>query len=63
MVKRGLPSLSGVDDERFDFEVYNGRDGWVKVMEEAWKSIRLDPPDLWTITIRELPEERERRKS
>jgi len=62
MVKRSLPDLSGVDVERFDFEVYNARDGWVKVMEEAWKSIRLDTPDLWTIIIQELPEEREQRK-
>jgi len=62
MVKRGLPDLSGVDEERFDFEVYNARDGWIKVMEEAWKSIRLDTPDLWTIIIQELPEERQQRK-
>lgn len=63
MVKRSFKDLSEIDVERFNFEVCNGRGAWTKVMEEAWRSIRRDPPAVWIITIQEVPEEREYRKS
>jgi hypothetical protein len=62
-VKRGFPNLAWVDADRFDFEIYNHRGLWVRVMEDAWELLNRDPPLVWVIKIRELPEERQERKS
>jgi hypothetical protein len=62
-VKRGFPNLAWVDADRFDFEIYNHRGLWVRVMEDAWELLNRDPPLVWVIKIRELPEERHERKS
>jgi hypothetical protein len=35
----------------------------VTVLEEAWEAIRWDMPSVWIVIIKELPEEREQRKS
>jgi hypothetical protein len=43
--------------------VFNVRGNWVNVLEEAWEAIGRDPPSVWIVKVRELPEEREQRKS
>jgi hypothetical protein len=48
---------------RFDFQVFNGRGKWITVLEEAWEVIGRDPPPIWIVIIKELPEEREQRES
>jgi hypothetical protein len=63
IVKRGFPNLAWVDADRFDFEIYNHRGLWVRVMEDAWELLNRDPPLVWVIKIKELPEERHERKS
>jgi len=35
----------------------------VTVLEEAWEAIGRDPPPIWIVIVRELPEEREQRES
>ena len=61
MVKRGILSLSDIAPERFAFQVYVQSE-WVIVLDEIWESLSRDPPLVWVVTIRELPEEREQRE-
>jgi hypothetical protein len=61
-VKKGFPDLAKVDVDRFDFQVFNGRGNWITVLEEAWEVISRDPPPIWIVIIKELPEEREQRE-
>jgi hypothetical protein len=63
LVKKGFPDLAGVEAERFDFEVYNIRQSWVRVMDEAWELLNRDPPLVWVIKIKDTPEERAQRTS
>ena len=61
-----------MDEGRFDFEIYNHRGIWVRVMDEAWELLNRDPPLVWVIKIKGLsgerwyvhsPEERDARMS
>ena len=61
MVKRGILSLSEIAPERFDFQVFVQSE-WVIVLDEIWELLSRDPPLVWIVTIRELPEEREQRE-
>ena len=61
-MKKGFPDLAGVNSDRFDFEIYNHRGLWVRVMDEAWELLNRDPPLVWVIKIRELPGERQERE-
>jgi len=61
MVKRGISSLSDIAPERFAFQVFVQSE-WVIVLDEIWESLSRDPPLVWVVTIRELPEERETRE-
>ena len=61
-MKKGFPDLAGVNPDRFDFEIYNHRGLWVRVMDEAWELLNRDPPLVWVIKIRELPGERQERE-
>jgi hypothetical protein len=62
MVKRGILSLSEIAPERFAFQVCNSKGNWAIVLDEVWELLRRDPPLVWAVTIRELPEEREQRE-
>ena len=61
MVKRGILSLSDIAPERFAFQVFVQSE-WVIVLDEIWELLSRDPPLVWAVTIRELPEEREQRE-
>jgi len=61
MVKRGILSLSDIAPERFAFQVFVQSE-WVIVLDEIWELLSMDPPLVWVVTIRELPEEREQRE-
>jgi hypothetical protein len=61
MVKRGILTLSEIAPERFAFQVFVQSE-WVIVLDEVWELLRRDPPLVWAVTIRELPEEREQRE-
>lgn len=61
MVKRGIMSLSEIAPERFAFQVFIQSE-WVIVLDEIWELLSRDPPLVWVVTIRELPEEREKRE-
>jgi hypothetical protein len=61
MVKRGILSLSDIAPERFDFKVFVQTE-WVIALDEIWELLSRDPPLVWVVTIRELPEEREQRE-
>lgn len=62
LVKKGFPDLAMVESERFEFQVYNIRQSWVTVMEEAWELLSRDPPLVWVIKIKDTPEERAERE-
>jgi hypothetical protein len=61
MVKRGILSLSEIAPERFNFKVFVQTE-WVIVLDEIWELLSRDPPLVWVVTIRELPDEREQRE-
>ena len=54
--------MSEIAPERFAFQVYSSQNNWVIVLDEVWELLRRDPPLVWVVTIRELPEEREQRE-
>ena len=47
-----------MDEGKFDFEIYNHRGIWVRVMDEAWEMLNRDPPLVWVIKIKGLSGER-----
>ena len=54
--------MSEIAPERFAFQVYSSQNNWVIVLDEVWELLSRDPPLVWDVTIRELPEEREQRE-
>ena len=62
MVKRGISLLSDIAPERFAFQIRDPQSNWMIVLDEVWEPLSKDPPSVWAVSIRELPEEREQRE-
>ena len=54
--------MSDIAPERFAFHIRDPQSNWMIVLDEVWEPLSKDPPSVWAISIRELPEEREQRE-